>query len=130
MKSNVFQRKIIVKKSRLHGYGVFATHDIKKGEKIEACYIIISRGGDKVLEDYYFDLGRGKCATMTGYGSIYNHTEEPNATYTINVTKRIATFKATKSIRKGDEIYITYGERWFKDRGWKPKADRSARKKS
>ena len=55
MKSKLFQNKIFVKKSSMHGYGVFAAKKIRKGEKIEECYILISKGGDKVLEDYYFD---------------------------------------------------------------------------
>ena len=123
MKSSVFQKKIIVKKSRLHGYGVFATHNIRKGEKIEACYVLISRGGDKVLQDYYFDA-KGKYALFTGFGSIYNHADEPNVDYSINITKRIATFKANKTIRKGEEIFVDYGEKWFKDRGLKLKVTR------
>jgi SET domain-containing protein len=120
MKSKIFLNKIIVKKSKLHGYGVFAAKNFRKGEKIEACYFILSRGGDKVLEDYYFDANR-KDALLTGFGSIYNHSNEPNAIYTLNVTKRIATFKAARAIRKGEEIFISYGEEWFKDRRMKPK---------
>ena len=119
MKKELFQHKIVVKKSSTHGYGVFAKKTIKKGEKIEECYMIISRGGDKKLEDYYFDA-KGKYALFTGFGIIYNHSEEPNATYTLNFKNRIATIKATKNIKKGQEIFITYGEDWFESRGFKP----------
>jgi uncharacterized protein len=121
MKAKLFQNKLLVKKSSLHGYGVFAQKTIKKGEKIEECYIIISRGGDKTLEDFYFDA-KGKCAVFTGFGSIYNHAEEPNADYTINIKNRVATIKASKTIRKGEEIFVSYGDEWFSDRGLKPKS--------
>lgn len=121
MKSPLFQNKILVKKSSMHGYGVFALKKMKKGELIEECYILLSkRGGDKGLEDFYFDA-KGKYAIFTGFGSIYNHAEEPNATYTINITKRLATIKAGKPIRKGEEIFVSYGDEWFKSRGLKPK---------
>lgn len=103
----------------MHGYGVFAEKTIKKGEIIEECYVLISKGGDKGLEDYYFDV-KGKYAMMTGYGCIYNHLDEPNADYTINSKKKLATFKAHEKIRKGEEIYISYGDEWFKTRGLKP----------
>jgi len=121
MKGKLYQNKIIVKKSRLHGFGVYAGKTIKKGEKIEQCYFLISRkGGDKRLEDYYFDA-KGRYALFLGFGSIYNHSDDPNADYTINVKRKVATFKATRTIRKGEEILISYGERWFKSRGWKAK---------
>lgn len=107
--------KIAVKKSRRHGFGVFAEKKIKKGEKIEQCYFILSKGGDKGLEDFYFAANR-KYAVFLGYGSIYNHSDDPNADYKININKRIATIKASRDIKKGEEILISYGVGWFKSR--------------
>ena len=123
MTKKLFQNKLIVKKSSLHnsGYGVFAGKTIRKKELIEECYVVISRGGDKVLQDFYFDAKKGKSALFLGFGSIYNHSEEPNADYTINKRKRIATIKAKRTIRKGEEIFLYYGYQWFSSRKWKPK---------
>lgn len=104
----------------MHGYGVFAGKAIKKGEKIEECYIIISKGGDKGLEDFYFDA-KGKYALFTGFGIIYNHSNDPNADYFINIKKRKATIKAARSIRKDEEIYVSYGDEWFTSRDMKAK---------
>lgn len=120
MKSKLIQNKIYVKKSSMHGFGVFAAKTIRKGEIIEECYAIISRGGDKTLMDFYFDA-KGKYALLTGFGSIYNHSDEPNADYTINRKRRIATIKADRTIRKGEEIFVSYGEKWFSSRGLKSK---------
>jgi SET domain-containing protein len=121
MKKELFQNKLVVKKSSLHGYGVFANKTFKKGEIIEECYMIISKGGDKTLEDFYFDA-KGKYALLTGFGSIYNHTDEPNADYTINIKRRLATIKAVTRIRKGEEIFVSYGEEWFKSRNIKKRS--------
>lgn len=115
MKKELFQNKISVKKSRTHGYGVFADKTIQKGETIEECYVLITKGKDKALEDYYFD-GDGKYALLTGFGIIYNHSDEDNAEYFINVKRRLATIKALRKIMKGEEIFVSYGEDWFKDR--------------
>lgn len=124
MKAKLFQNKLVVQKSSMHGYGVFAGKTIKKGEIIEECYIIISkRGGDRGLEDFYFDV-KGKYGVFLGFGSIYNHSDEPNADYRISVTNRVATIKATETIRKGKEIFVSYGDGWFKDRGIKPKHEK------
>ncbi|HEX2548842.1 MAG TPA: SET domain-containing protein-lysine N-methyltransferase [Gammaproteobacteria bacterium] len=116
----LYQNDICVKKSTMHGYGVFAKKKMRKGEKIEECYILISKGGDKVLEDFYFDA-RGKCAIFTGFGSIYNHSDDPSAYYTINMKKRIATIVAARTIQKGEEIFVSYGDEWFSSRGLKSK---------
>lgn len=120
MKRKLFQNKLMVRKSSMHGYGVFAEKTIKKGEKIEECYMIVSRGGDKTLEDFYFDA-KGRYALLTGFGSIYNHADEPNADYKIDIKNRVAIIKAERSIRKGEEIYVSYGEEWFSSRGLKAK---------
>jgi SET domain-containing protein len=100
---------------------VFAGKDIKKGEIIEECYIILTKGKDKALEDYYFDA-KGKDALLTGYGIIYNHCDDDNAEYTLNMTRRLATFKAIRHIKKGEEIFVSYGDEWFGSRGKKAKS--------
>ena len=62
LKNKLFQNKIYVKRSKLPGYGVFAGKRIKKGERIEECYIILTPGGDDILEDYYFEVRKDKYA--------------------------------------------------------------------
>lgn len=78
------------------------------------------RGGDKALEDFYFDA-KGRYAVFLGFGSIYNHSEEPNATYSINIKKQLATIKASRTIAKGEEIFVCYGDEYFSSRGIKLK---------
>ena len=119
MKTKLFQSTIFVRKSPKHGYGVTAGKSFKKGELIEECYMIITKGGDSVLEDYYFDAGRNKYAVFTGFGMIYNHDENPNADYTLKNKMRVVTFKASRRIKKGEEITVSYGDKWFSSRGEK-----------
>lgn len=120
MKKQLFQNKLIVKKSSLHGYGVFAGKTFRKGEIIEECYIIMTRGGDKTLQDYYFAVN-GRYGLFTGFGIIYNHSEDPNADYIIKAKRKLVTFKAVRTIHKGEEIFISYGDKWFSSRGKKLK---------
>jgi SET domain-containing protein len=125
MKQKLVLNKIVVKKSALHGYGVFALKDFRKGELIEECYALISKkGGDKFLEDFYFDC-KGQYALLTGFGSIYNHSDEPNADYDISFRNKLATIRADVSIRKGEEIFVSYGDEWFTSRDLKPKSLKS-----
>lgn len=123
MTKPLIHANIIVKKSKaIEGYGVFANQTFNKGDIIEECYILVGRGFDKTLENYYFDVD-GKYGIFLGYGMIYNHAEDPNTDYRISKTRGIATFKANRRIKKGEEITISYGDQeWFKDRRMKLKA--------
>ena len=114
----IFLNKETKKKSKKHEKDGIEEKKIKKKKKIEECYFILSNGYDKALEDYYFAVKR-KYAVFFGHGSIYNHSDDPNADYKINVNKRIATIKASRDIKKGEEILISYGDGWFKSRNLK-----------
>jgi SET domain-containing protein len=120
MKTKLFQNKLVVKKSDIHGYGVFAGKNIRKGEKIEECYFIMSDCEDDILMDYIFDVG-GRSGLVLGYGSMYNHSEEPNADYSFDRKRKVATFLASKTIKKGQEILVSYGDEWFSSRDMKKK---------
>ena len=45
---------------------------------------------------------------MLGFGSLYNHSYEPNAKYVRRVSKRVVEFVAIKDIKKGQEITVNY----------------------
>ncbi len=120
MKNKLFLNKIYVKKSPPQGYGVFAGKKLRKGELIEECYFILSKGGDKAMDDFYFDA-KGKNALFLGYGSIYNHSDDANADYVLNLKKRTTTIRADRTIQKGEEIFLSYGDDWFSSRNRKYK---------
>jgi SET domain-containing protein len=115
MKAKLFLGKLIVKKSRIHGYGVFAQKKIKKGELVEECCALVFPGNDDCLSEYAFAFGR-KAMVLTGYGCLYNHSDDHNLNHEVDIKNRIVTFKARREIKKGEEIFITYGSGWFKSR--------------
>ena len=96
--------------------GVFASNDIKKGEIIERCPIIeVSKNDtsnlkESILVTYFFYFGKNKeqVAIALGFGSIYNHSYKPNATYKIKRKEKIIDFIATDNIKKNDEITFNY----------------------
>lgn len=108
----LFTKKLTVKKSLIHGYGVFAGEKIEKGEIIEECYAILTAGQDIALNNYYFGA-QDKSAVLTGLGFIYNHSEQPNATYFFDELNTVMVFQAKNAIEAGKEIVISYGENWF-----------------
>lgn len=113
---SVQQSPIFTAPSDVHGQGVFAAQDIEEGQVIEVCPIILFPKSQleyirkTVLDDYYFDWGEeGEWfAFCLGYGSLYNHSYEPNAEYGMDFEAQTIDFYCIKDIRAGEEIFINY----------------------
>lgn len=110
--------KVYIKQSKIPnaGRGVFARQDIKKGEVIENCPVILVSKYDasylnkSILVTYFFYFGKNKekLVVALGFGSIYNHSYVPNATYKIKLREKIIEFSAIDNIKKDDEITVNY----------------------
>jgi len=96
------------------GRGVFAALKIKKGEVIESCPVLVLPRRDysvlkkTELRNYYFMWGKTTVALCFGYGSLYNHSYKPNATYKKKIKEKIIEFVAIKDIKKNEEIAVNY----------------------
>lgn len=120
MKTSLFQNKISIKKSPVHGFGVFADVGIAAGDLIEECYAILTSQKDRALRDFYFAAGERDCIPA-GFAMIYNHSNEPNASYVFDPQYSLVIFRAIKPIKKGDEIFTYYGTEWFSCRALRVK---------
>lgn len=105
--------------------GVFATCDIKKGQILHEAPVISYPNEqhrhieETVLADYAFEYGINHTAILLGYGMLFNHSYEPNATYEINFDNHTFDFYAFSDIKAGDEILINYnGDVEDKERLW------------
>ncbi len=120
--------KIYVAQSRIvpGERGVFAQQQIKKGECIEICPILrISKDDTAAIHEeslvsymFYFGDKKDEALIALGFGSLYNHTDIPNAQYTIKSEENIIEFTAVKDIQKDEEITVTYAKEentplWF-----------------
>jgi SET domain-containing protein len=94
--------------------GVFATVDIVKGELIHEAPVLPYPNKEHVfiektlLADYVFEYGKNHTAILLGYGMLFNHSYEPNATYEINFQNHTFDFYAYTDIKAGEEILINY----------------------
>jgi hypothetical protein len=126
--------KIEVRKSPIHGYGIFAKETIEAGELIEECRLLklgyrSNYNHDPVLKDYVWagkDDGEqtklhGSTQYMAfGFGSLYNHADQPNTNQNLNFETEVMTIKAKRPIQKDEEIFVTYGRKYFMIRNfWK-----------
>lgn len=114
----IYNPKIYIDKSPVHGWGVFAKEDIFEGEVFEECPILplpIEKGEvTPLLIDYRFNWPQGtewkEQVIALGYGSFYNHSETANAFWISNIEDRTFKFISNREIKKGEEIFVWYGD--------------------
>ena len=114
----IYNPKIYVDKSPIHGWGVFAKEDIMEGEVFEECPVLtlpIEKGEiTSLLVDYRFNWPQGndfeeKVVTL-GYGSLYNHSNNANAYWVSDLENKTFKFISNREIKKDEEIFVWYGD--------------------
>ena len=107
-------QSIEVKRVPGKGRGVFATEMIPAGTVFERVPVIVMPAEDIVestdncvLANYVFDWGKGTVALALGYGSLYNHSFNPNARYD-DKGRQTKIFTALCDIKSGEEITVNY----------------------
>jgi len=95
------------------GRGVFAAQNFAPGDLIEYAPVLVVPAGqweymDKtILFDYYF-AWREHSAVALGYGSLYNHSFQPNARYIRHFEQELIEFRALREITPDEEILVNY----------------------
>ncbi len=98
------------------GRGVVALRSYEPGETIETAPVIVIPSAQwpalegTVLYDYGFAYGPEleDMAIVLGFGSLYNHSYEPNAKYVRYTEERLIEFLAIRPIQPGEEITVNY----------------------
>ena len=97
------------------GFGVVAVGRIQKGEIIEKAPVILYTLEEEeylektLLINYTYAWKKGESgAIVLGYGSLYNHSYQPNARYERNFQHRVMEYIALRDIEAGEEVTINY----------------------
>ncbi|MCA9168513.1 MAG: SET domain-containing protein-lysine N-methyltransferase [Planctomycetales bacterium] len=105
---------IYCKKTPHRGRGVFARRLIPENTIIETVPVIVwpanelqKLGPDEVLGQYVFHWSPGMVALALGYGSLYNHSYQPNARC-VDIAPRTKRFIAIRDIQPNEEITFNY----------------------
>lgn len=105
---------IEIRKTRGKGRGVYARVDIPEGTVFERAPLLVMSAREaldsehsQVLPAYVFEYGRGKVALALGFGSLYNHSYNPNARYD-DASGQVKEYRALRDIAAGEEITINY----------------------
>jgi SET domain-containing protein len=109
---------LYIQDSQLGGRGVFSSQFIAAGTLIEICPVIVFSSVDlklihqTYLHDYYFlwtdEENGSEGAIALGYGSLYNHSYDPNSEYYTNTEQQTLDIFAIKNIAPGEEITFNY----------------------
>lgn len=95
---------------------MFTAQPIAVDDVIEICPVVVLPEDQRPLidktklYDYYFLWSKPKhsIAIVLGYGSIYNHSVQPNAEMEANTNHLTMTIKCIRPITPGEEIFINY----------------------
>ena len=97
---------------------MFSSDFIAAGTLIEICPVIVFSSEDlklihqTYLHDYYFlwtdEENGSEGAIALGYGSLYNHSYDPNSEYYTNTEQQTLDVFAIKDIAAGEEITFNY----------------------
>ncbi len=111
--------KLKLKKSPIAGLGVFARSNFKAGEIIEIAPLIKVQRKDigGLIDDYIFNVpDEGMTGIGLGWASLYNHSDDNNAYWRIDGDYIIII--CYKDIKKGEEIFVNYGENYWTSRNY------------
>jgi hypothetical protein len=96
------------------GRGVIAERDFAAGEVVEVAPVVLVPDADAagvhgtIVARYWYEWDEGDYALVMGYGSLYNHSFDPNAEYVRDFEGLTMSYVALRPIRAGEEVTINY----------------------
>lgn len=109
---NFSTSNLTIRQSRGRGRGVFAARRFRAGECIEICPVVLVPiaflDSMPSIQELTFEWARGRGAMALGFGSLYNHSQKPNARYDASKKDMAIMFTALVDIPRGREIFVNY----------------------
>mgnify|MGYP001178559364 CR=1 FL=1 len=105
--------KVEVRRSPLQGWGVFAIEALEQFELIEECPIVVVEneelGNPQNLSRYFANLkGHDKVFIGLGFGSLYNHSQDPSVEWYVDGINLTQNYYTTKPVEAGEELFSCY----------------------
>jgi len=104
---------IEIRRSELHGWGVFAIRAIRVGETLEEVPFYKLGMESPAMESVRYYWPRSEpwdcMAVPAGFAMLYNHSTEANADWETLDSELLFRFFTLRDIESGDEILIDYG---------------------
>ncbi len=94
--------------------GLMAARDIRQGEVIERCPVVLIPVEQEdaleatVFSTYYFLWTDTHYALALGYGSLFNHSYQANVSFDHDFEGQQVIFTAAQDVKQGEELTINY----------------------
>jgi SET domain-containing protein len=115
--SKLFEHpNLYVTRSPIQGYGVFTDSFIPANTIIEECHYVDVCNAEEnnnacIRHRFCYPMQKPtKYVVCFGKGSVFNHSNEPNAFWYIDFEKDVFVFKTTKNIFANQEVLVYYGD--------------------
>ncbi|KAK7469099.1 tRNA-specific adenosine deaminase subunit tad3 [Stygiomarasmius scandens] len=103
------------------GRGVYASRYIPRKTIVEISPVLFftkqeyeEHGKHTVLDHYTFNWKDGRMALALGLGSLFNHSNTPNVSFTLDPQTDSIKYETVREIDPGEELCIFYGHKlWF-----------------
>lgn len=113
-------KRLVVRKAGDLGLGVFAAENIESGIFVEIAPVIICStnavAADSEIFKYVIAWNNG-LAIPLGWTMVYNHSDDNNCEFSINVHDRLLAITTVRTIDQGEQVTVNYGHNWFASRG-------------
>jgi SET domain-containing protein len=110
----LFSEKLLVKRSKIHRWGVFARLPIKKYEILEEFpyfkVLTDEMNNIKGFTEYSYSFDDKFSIIGMGFCGLYNHSFKPNVHFEIDRVNEVMRHYAITDIDVGDELTLDYGE--------------------
>jgi SET domain-containing protein len=99
---------VIIKKSNIHGKGVFAENLIPKGTILTCDILEVTP--HKLINEYVFNYRPDIKYIHIGFGSFLNSSKNPNLKHIkVDINTKVSYFEVLNDINKDEELFLDYG---------------------
>lgn len=127
----VYQHPALRVRPCAFGWGVFTAEALAAGTLVErAPFLILDlvAAQGPPLCDYVFRLSDDEGselydqrALVLGWGSLYNHAEEPSLEYSMILERQLFEYSTRRAVRAGEQLFVSYGAAWWGERALRPR---------
>lgn len=94
------------------GRGIYTAREIAAGEIIEIAPVVLlelkSQPFPAAIRRLVYNWSKTHVALALGYGSLYNHSDQPSLTFKRDFYNQTITFSALREIQPGEQLTISY----------------------